>query len=101
MIADRVPDARIHAALGWPLAEVIAVLAEARFCVANNTGVMNLSGAVMTRTYGIFGTTYPFDHASEIRRILAPEIGVDDGVSRIPLQAVSDAIITDRGGLAP
>src|SRR5262249_53897999 len=92
---------RMRVALGWTLPEVIGLLAEAGFCVANNTGVMNIAAALGTRTYGVFGTTFPFDHASEIRRVMAPDIGIDDGAGRVTLAMMVDAIIADRGGLDP
>lgn len=92
---------RVLPALGWNLQEVMALVAEAAICVANNTGVMNLAAALGTRTYGIFGTTFPFDHATQLRRVMAPDIGVDDGVGRVTLEAVRDAIVADRGGLGP
>jgi heptosyltransferase-2 len=92
---------RIRVALGWALPEVMGLLAEAGFCVANNTGVMNIAAALGTRTYGVFGTTFPFDHASEIRRVMAPDIGIDDGAGRVTLAMMVDAITADRGGLGP
>jgi len=91
----------VHPALGWHLAEASAVVSEAAFCVANNTGMMNIAAAAGTRTYGVFGTTFPFDHASEIRRIMAPDIGIDDGAGRVSLDMVRAAILADRGRLAP
>jgi heptosyltransferase-2 len=94
------PD-RFRTALGWALPEVMGLLAEAGFCVANNTGVMNLAAALGTRTYGVFGTTFPFDHASEVRRVMAPDIGIDDGAGRVTLEMMVDAITADRGGLGP
>lgn len=100
-IAAAAGDGRVRPALGWHLREVMALLAEAGFCVANNTGVMNIAAAMGTRTYGIFGTTFPFDHAREIRHIMAPDIGIDDGVGRVPFDAVREAILSDRGRFGP
>ncbi|HVY16806.1 MAG TPA: glycosyltransferase family 9 protein [Rhodopila sp.] len=94
------PD-RVTAALGWPLPEVMGLLAEAALCVANNTGVMNLAAALGTRTYGVFGTTFPFDHAREIRRVMSPDIGIDDGAGRVTLDMMVDTILADRGDLSP
>jgi heptosyltransferase II len=89
---------RFRPVLGWPIPRVMGLLAEASFCVANNTGVMNLAAALGTRTYGVFGTTFPFDHASEIRRVMAPDIGIDDGAGRVTLDMMLDTILADRGG---
>lgn len=95
------PAERFRTVLGWPLPSVMGLLAEASLCVANNTGVMNIAAAMGTRTYGVFGTTFPFDHASEIRRVMAPDIGIDDGAVRVTLEMMVDTILADRGSLAP
>jgi heptosyltransferase II len=92
------PHDRFRHVLGWPIPRVMGLLAEASFCVANNTGVMNIAAALGTRTYGVFGTTFPFDHASEIRRVMAPDIGIDDGAGRVTLDMMLDTILADRGG---
>ncbi len=88
-------------ALGWHLADVAGLLAEAAFYVGNNTGVMNMAAAVGIRTYALFGTTRPFHHASQIVPITAPDTGIHDGMARLPVDTVLSAIRADRGWLSP
>ena len=92
---------RAWPALGWHLAEIAALLADAPFCVANNTGVMNMASAIGIRTYGLFGTAPPFHHSHQIVPIVSPPGGPDDGMARITLPMVLESIIRDRGSLAP
>jgi len=92
---------RLRLALGWNLADVMGVLSKAAFYVGNNTGVMNIAAATGTRTYALFGTTRPFDHASQIVPVTAPDTGVHDGMERLSVAAVLDAIVADRGRLFP
>jgi heptosyltransferase-2 len=87
--------------LGLRLQPSAALLSLAAFYVGNNTGMMNLSAAVGVRTYGLFGTYPPFDHASQIVPILSPQGGPDDGMTRMTTDAVLEAIRADRGGLTP
>ena len=93
--------ARAIPALGWHLQHIAALLQKAAFYVGNNTGVMNLAAAVGVRTYGMFGTTPPFHHASQILPILSPAGGPDDGMKRVTTEAVLEAIRADRGTLLP
>ncbi len=85
-------------ALGWPLAEVGALCAEAAFYVGNDTGAMNLAAAVGTRTFGLFGAVPPFAHASQIVPVLPPGGRPDkaSGMARITSEAVLTAIAADR-----
>lgn len=92
---------RVHMALGWNLGDVMGLLSQASFYIGNNTGVMNIAAAVGIRTYALFGTTAPFDHASQIVPITAPDTGVHDGMQRLTLKAVLDAVVADRGALFP
>ncbi len=92
---------QLRLALGWDLSDVIGLLSKAAFYVGNNTGVMNIAAATGIRTYALFGTTVPFDHAGQIVAITAPHAGIHDGMRRLTLQAVLDAIIDDRGQLGP
>jgi heptosyltransferase II len=98
-LGNRSPQ--VSLALGWKLADVMGVLSQAAFYVGNNTGAMNMAAATGTRTYALFGTTKPFDHASQIVPITAPDLGVHDGMQRLTLTAVLNAIQADRGRLAP
>ena len=79
----------------------MGALSAAAFYVGNNTGVMNIAAAAGTRTYALFGTTAPFDHASQIVPVTAPDIGVHDGMERLTLGSVLDAIGADRGRIGP
>jgi heptosyltransferase-2 len=93
--------ARAWPVLGWHLTETAALLAEAAFYVGNNTGVMNMAAAVGIRTYALFGTTPPFHHSPQIVPIVSPAGGADDGMARVTLPMVLEAIIRDRGTVAP
>jgi heptosyltransferase-2 len=92
---------RVRSALGWNLADVTGVLSRAAFYVGNNTGVMNISAATGVRTYALFGTTPPFHHASQIVAVTAPDTGVHDGLARVALDDVLNAIRNDRKRLGP
>jgi heptosyltransferase-2 len=92
---------RIRLAMGWHLEEVAGVLAEAAFYAGNDTGVMNMAAAAGIRAYALFGRTPPIEHASQIVSITTPDIGVYDGVLRVTLAMVLDAICADRGRLSP
>jgi heptosyltransferase-2 len=92
---------RVRLALGWNLADIVGVLSRSAFYVGNNTGVMNIAAATGTRTYALFGTTEPFDHASQIVPITAPYTGEHDGMVRVTVAAVLNVIQTDRGLLSP
>jgi heptosyltransferase-2 len=92
---------RVGLALGWHLQAVAGLLAEASFYVGNNTGAMNMAAAVGIRTYALFGSTKPFDHASQIVPITVLDTGVHDGMARLSLNAVLAAIRADRGWLCP
>ena len=90
-----------HVALGWELGDVMGMLAEADFYVGNNTGTMNIAAAVATPAYGLFGTTVPFKHARKIVPVVAPDTGEHDGMGRVTLESVLQAITTNRGSLSP
>ena len=92
---------RIRLALGCDLDQVAALLSAAAFYVGNNTGVMNIAAATGTRSYSLFGTTRPFDHAGQIVPVAAPDSGVHDGMARVTLAAVLEVIRADRGSIAP
>jgi heptosyltransferase-2 len=86
----------VACAIGWNLSEVEALLAEASFYVGNDTGVMNISAAVGTRSYGLFGGWPPFHHSTRIVAILPPDGKPDKatGMARITPAAVL-AVIAD------
>jgi heptosyltransferase-2 len=95
------PGSSVRSALGWNLADVTGVLSQAAFYVGNNTGVMNISAAIGVRSYALFGTTPPFHHASQIVAVTAPDRGIHDGLARVTLADVLNAIRMDRGRLGP
>lgn len=79
--------------LGWNLADLAALLAEAAFYVGNDTAALNLAAAVGTRAYGLFGAT-PILHHSPLITPIAPAGGPDkaDGMARISVEAVLEVI---------
>ncbi|MDR3533912.1 MAG: glycosyltransferase family 9 protein [Rhodopila sp.] len=92
---------RVRLAMGWHLDEVAGLLAEAAFYAGNDTGVMNMAAAAGIRTYALFGTTPPIEHATQVVGITTPDIGMYDGVARITPALVLDVIRADRGTLSP
>jgi heptosyltransferase-2 len=101
-IAAARPDCG-NAVIGWPLAEITALFARCDFYVGNDTGVMNMAAAVGVRTYALFGATPPFAHASAIVPITPLDGRIDkaEGMSRIDIATVVNAIVLDRGALGP
>jgi heptosyltransferase-2 len=104
-IVGRLPSRQsgVMQALGWPLAEIAALFSASCFYVGNDTGVMNMAAAVGIRTYALFGATPPFEHASTIVPITPPDGRIDklDGMARIEVTTVIEAITADRGALGP
>jgi heptosyltransferase II len=92
---------QVRLALDWDLTDVIGLLSQAAFYVGNNTGAMNIAAATGVRTYGLFGTTRPFDHASQIISVTVADSGRHDGMARLMVEAVLNAIRADRGTLSP
>ena len=94
--------AAVLPAIGWSLPELAALFAQAEFYVGNDTGVMNMAAASAIPTYGLFGGTAPFGHASRIVPVLPPDGRIDkeDGMARIDVAHVLRAIQADRGSLA-
>ena len=93
----------VSEAIGWNLADVVALLAAAVFYVGNDTGVMNIAAAVGTRTYGLFGGTSPLLHYRSLVSITPPNMSIDKahGMERITVQRVVQSIVADRGALGP
>jgi heptosyltransferase-2 len=89
---------RIRTALGWNLADVLGLLSQASLYVGNDTGMMNVAAAVGIRTYGLFGASDPFGHASQIVPVTAPP---DAGMNAITVAAVLSVIEADRGRPGP
>ena len=95
--------AMVVPAIGWSLPELAALFAGAAYYVGNDTGVMNMAAASGIQTYGLFGGTAPFGHASRIVPVLPPDgrISKEDGMARIDVAWVLRAIAADRGDLRP
>jgi heptosyltransferase II len=86
--------------LDWPLTEVAALLAGSAFYVGNDTGFLNMAGAVGLRSYGLYGASDPFRYLSQIVPI-NPSGGAPsrtDGMARISAEAVLAAIVADQDG---
>jgi len=99
--ANKAAPGLVTPILGAKLSAVIAVLAEASFYVGNNTGVMNIAGALGIPTFALFGTTPIFDHGRTIYPITAEDTGRHDGMVRVGVEQALDVITAKRGGLAP
>ena len=96
-------SAAILPAIGWDLTELGALFEAAEFYVGNDTGVMNMAAASAIPTFGLFGATPPFHHTSHIVPVLPPNGAIDkiDGMTRIRVDTVLDAIERHRGFLGP
>ena len=94
---------RLVTAIGWSLAELGALFEAASFYVGNDTGMMNMAAASAIPTFGLFGATPPFHHAGHIVPVLPPDerIAKADGMARIAVDTVVNAITRHRGGLGP
>ena len=92
-IAGRAGPPAPTLAIGWPLQEVAALLAQSAFYVGNDTGTANIAAAVGTRCFVLFGATPPFDHSARIVPIV-PASGVDrvHGMTRIAPEDAMRAI---------
>jgi len=103
-IRNRLPElaARIVTALGWHLAEVVALCGHAGFYVGNDTGALNIAAAAGTKAYGIFGASSPLTHSRRIVGVV-PKGGMDtvSGMAAISCADVLSVIEADRGGLTP
>ena len=60
---------------GVPLQEVAVVLSVCDACVGNDTGVLNISAAVNTRSVGLFGSTTPLHYSSCLYPLVPPGNG--------------------------
>ncbi len=87
-----VPDpARVQVALGWDLADVTALLAEAERFLGNDSGLMNLRAACGRPAYGLFGASGPLRHSRLIYPIIPPG-GARAGMDAITVAAVLEAL---------
>ena len=93
---------RVRLVLGLDLRTLAALLESQAFYAGNDTAALNVAAAVGLRAYGLFGAT-PVLHHSACILPLVPPGGPSpvDGMARLPVGLVLDAIAGDRGGLAP
>jgi heptosyltransferase-2 len=82
---------RIHAALGWPLQDVTALLATADTFIGNDSGPLNLRAAAGQPAYALFGASGPLPHSRRIIPIIPPA-GPRAGMSAITPQSVLDTL---------
>jgi heptosyltransferase-2 len=91
----------IRLAVGWPLAEVAALLRDARLFVGNDSGMLNVRVAVGGVAFGLFGVSGPLTHSARIKPIISAA-GARAGMESI---AVQDALAALRAegalGAAP
>ena len=81
-------------AIGWPLPEVMALLATADLFVGNDSGLMNLRAALGRPAYGLFGVSGPLRHSHHIRPIIppgGPRVGMQQISVELVLQTIADA----------
>ncbi len=91
IIAAAANSGRMHAALGWPLPEVAALLADAPLFIGNDSGMMNLRAAAGRPAYALFGASGPLTHSTLIRPIIPPA-GPRAGMAAIELSQVLEAL---------
>jgi heptosyltransferase-2 len=94
-------DPPIVASVDWKLTEVAALLVRSAFYVGNDTGFLNMAGALGLRGYGLFGATLPFHHMRQIVAIspVGGDVSRDDGMDRISPDLVLAAILSDQNAL--
>ena len=85
------PDSRVRAAIGWPLADVAALLWEADLFVGNDSGLMNLRASLGRPAYALFGASGPLRHSSHIRPVIPPA-GPRAGMAAITVGQVLDTV---------
>ena len=99
---DPASAARVIPVLGRDLREVAALLHDAAFYVGNDTAALNIAAAVGTRAYGLFGATPVLRHSPNIIPIVpSGSSSHGDGMARISVDAVLNAITDDRICIAP
>ncbi len=104
-IARAIQDAapRSISVVGWPLDQVVALLAEAELFVGNDSGPANLRAAVGRPAYVLFGASGPLRHSRLIRPVIPPD-GPRSGMAGITVDQVMAALPTwvgDAGQARP
>lgn len=83
----------IRLAVGWPLAQVTALLSCAGLFVGNDSGMLNLRVAVGGVAFGLFGVSGPLTHSARIVPVVSAA-GARAGMGSI---GVSDAVAALEG----
>ncbi len=78
---------RIRLAVGWPLADVMALLAEAALFVGNDSGMLNVRVALGRPGYGLFGVSGPLTHSARFIPIVSAA-GARAGIESISVDDV-------------
>lgn len=85
--------ARARPVLGVDLRVLAGLLEAQAFYVGNDTAALNIAAAVGVRAYGLFGATPALRHSAWITPIVPPGgPSMSDGMARLPLRAVLDAL---------
>jgi heptosyltransferase-2 len=84
--------------VGWPLAEVTALLACARLFVGNDSGMLNLRAAVGRVGFGLFGVSGPLTHSTRILPIVSAA-GARAGMASITVRDALAALDRRKHGL--
>ena len=87
---------QIRPVVGWSLADIIALLAEADVFVGNDSGLMNLRAACGRQAFGLFGASGPLLHSRLIEPIIPPG-GPRAGMDAITVQNVLDTLRSRSG----
>ncbi len=83
----------MQAVIGWPLPDIVALLAEVDVFLGNDSGLMNLRAACGRRAFGLFGASGPLSHSRLIDPIIPPG-GARAGMDSITVESVYEALQT-------
>ena len=90
----RLTGNHVRCAVGWPLPEMAACLADAELFIGNDSGLMNLRAALGRPAYGLFGASGPLRHSTQIRPIVPPG-GPRAGMGAIDVTHVLNVLRAD------
>ena len=94
--------ARALPVLGVDLRTLAGLLQAQAFYIGNDTAALNIAAAVGVRAYGLFGATPVLRHTTWITPLIPPGgPSKTDGMARLPLQAVLDAIPANPAASSP
>ncbi len=83
--------AGLQEVVGWALADIVALLAEAELFVGNDSGLMNVRAACGRPAVGLFGASGPLRHSRLIVPVIPPG-GPRAGMEAISVNSVEDAM---------